>query len=300
MDAYVDWNTIFKQVLAQVGTATAIVAVLGLLGKLAVENYFKAGVEVLKAGLKSKNDEELARVKHGFESALLAEKANAEKGIFLFQHTVETQAARDERVRRELAAWANPILGAVEDLIARLVNILEGNGYEGLDPVTATSNSDWAMEHDYFLTSTLYLICRYFCWTRMLEEELSFEIFRSHCEMDEFFRNLIAVSKALGDFPPRYDGTGNDTQVFRLQQRALGEALSIREGKRRACLGYNLFVTRRADTADKEVRPFLEPLEKLIDRVKPGERRFARLGAVLKALKGLETNCRKLLAMPEA
>lgn len=295
-----DWDTLVQQVFAQVGTAAAIVGGLALVGKLAVERYFKAGLEKLKSDLKKQTELELLGIKNKFESDLLVEKTNAEKGIFLFQHGVETQAAGDERVRRELLAWANPILGAVEDLGARLTNILDAKGYEGLDSQTATLNPDWSMDYDYFLTSTLYQFSRYFCWIGMLEEDLSFEVFRSHKEMDEFMGNVIAVSKALGDYPPRYEGTGNDTQVFRLQQRAIGQAMAIREGRRRACLGYNVFVARRADAADKEVRPFFAPLEKLVDGLKPGERRFARLVAVRNALKGLEEHCRLLLVAPRA
>ena len=297
-----NWNAIIYQVLGQIGTAAAIAAALGVVGKLAVDHFFKAGIEALKAELKSKNDRELAEVKHRFESALLVEKTNAEKGVFLFQHSVETQAAGDERVRRELSAWASPILSAVEDLTARLANILDAKGYEGLDPQTAALNPNWSMDYNYFLTSTLYQFSRYFCWIGMLEEELSFEVFRSHKEMDEFMGNVIAVSKALGDYPPQTPlaGTGNDTQVFRLQQRAIGEALAIRDGRRRACLGYNVFVTRRADTADTQVRPFLVPLEKLIDCVKPGELRLARLDTVRNALLVLKENCRRLLVTPQA
>ena len=295
-----DWNTILKQVLAQVGTAAAIVAALGFLGKLAVEHYFKADLEKLKSDLKKQTELELLGIKNKFESDLLVEKANAEKGVFLFQHSVETQASGDERVRRELSAWANPILSAVEDLSARLANILDTKAYEGLDTQTAALNPDWSMDHEYFLTSTLYQFSRYFCWIGMLEEELSFEVFQSHKDMDEFMGNVIAVSKALGDYPPHYDGTGNDTQVFRLQQRAIGEGMAIREGRRRSCLGYNVFVSRRADATDKQLRPFLAPLEKLIDCLKPGERRFARLLAVRKALKGLEEHCRLLLVAPKA
>lgn len=70
----------------------------------------------------------------------------------------------------------------------------------------------------------------------MLEEELSFEVFRSHKEMDEFLAKVIAVSKALGDYTPQppLSGNANDTQVFRLQQRAIGETLASREEERRA------------------------------------------------------------------
>ncbi len=92
------------------------------------------------------------------------------------------------------------------------------------------------MDSGYFMASTLYQFGRYFCWIGMLEEELSFEVFRSHKEMDEFLAKVIAVSKALGDYTPQppLSGNANDTQVFRLQQRAIGETLASREEERRA------------------------------------------------------------------
>jgi hypothetical protein len=73
------------------------------------------------------------------------------------------------------------------------------------------------------MNSTLYLFGQYFCWIRMLEEELNFELFESQVEKDEFFFAVREVSKALSDFPPSYSCSGKDFQVFRLQQRVIGE-----------------------------------------------------------------------------
>jgi hypothetical protein len=298
----VDWNVVFNQVLTQIGTAATVVGVVGFLGKLAVDHLFKAHLESLKAELRHKNDKELLEVKNKFELDLLNEKSTADKGIILFQHSLESGAASDERIRRELVAWANPIQDAVKGLNSRLHNILDPKeqGYLALDPKTAKDDPNWSIDHEYFLTSTLYYFGQYFAWIRMLEEELNFEIFRSHDQKGEFFRHVILVSKALGDYHSSspYAGTGNDTQVFRLQQRAIGEALAIREGKRRACMPYNVFATRKRDTADTMVLPFLAPLIHLVDCLKPGERRYARLEAVWTALRGLEQNCQQLLDMP--
>ena len=47
-----NWPQMMLQAFAQVTTVTAIVAILAVVGKLAVEKFFQSGVEVLKAELK--------------------------------------------------------------------------------------------------------------------------------------------------------------------------------------------------------------------------------------------------------
>src|SRR4051794_8965083 len=45
---------------------------------------------------------------------------------------IETEQEKQERIRQEIIRWANPILGAVTDLEARLRNILDDDGYLAL------------------------------------------------------------------------------------------------------------------------------------------------------------------------
>lgn len=178
-----NWNQVFADVVAQIGTAAAIVTALAVIGKIAVEKFFAAGVETLKAELKRSNDLELARVKNDFALALQGEKARNEVEKVSFQQYLEDEATARDRIRREILAWANPILNSVYDLEARFItNILHKGGFEALDPRSATADPNWSSSHDYFLHSTMYLFARYFCWVYMLQEELSFELFRSDAD----------------------------------------------------------------------------------------------------------------------
>jgi hypothetical protein len=78
--------------------------------------------------------------------------------------------------------------------------------------------------------STVFLFSQYFCWIRLLEEKLSFELFERQTDKDTFFNKVEEVARTLASFPLRelngIPGRG-DLQVFRLQQRAIGE-ISLR------------------------------------------------------------------------
>jgi hypothetical protein len=282
-----------------------------VIGKIAVDKFFQSGLEVLKAGLKQKNDHELAllkadlarqgnleiaAVRHDLEKELLAEKLKADNQRDRFHQQIQDEAAAEDRVRSQIVLWANPILSAVRSLELRLNNILNDSGYEGLDAVHPPKDMNWSVSYDYFLHSTMYLFAQYFCWVRMLELELSFEVFGSRVVKESFFAGLVKVSKALGDYhPPSYEGNDPDTQVFRLQQQAIGEILSLE--KKQRCLGYASFLTK---IADPHTAVHFLPLKNLFDNIKPGEKRWNRLTAVLDAISGFRKDCEGLLALERA
>ena len=164
-----------------------------------------------------------------------------------------------------------------------------------LDENSTSANPDWSISYSYLFNSTLYLFGQYFCWVHMLQQELSFELFRSHLEKDESFAAIRKVSDAIGNFPPPVSGIGNDAPVFRLQQRAIGEVLAATRDGSRSCLGYSEFVDKKLDLQFYSV---FELLQNLIDQVKPGERRWNRLQTVYDAPSELEEHCRKLLRHP--
>jgi len=136
----------------------------------------------------------------------------------------------------------------------------------------------------------------------MLHQELSFELFRSQAEMRTFFAKVDKVSSKLSDFPPffegkekEYEGTGQDEQVFRLQQRAIGEILAARRGNRRACRSYAYFRTK---LVDRDFSSVFDPVRRLIDKLKPEDRRWKRLVDTHAALTELQGECNRLLKLP--
>lgn len=208
----------------------------------------------------------------------------------------EAASGKNERIRAEILRWANPILGIVGDLKHRLDNILKDAGYLALQQSPATPlPANWSVSYDYMLPSTLYLFCHYFYWVRRLQEELSFELFESHADKDAFLVKLRAVGDALGTWPlpkePRMC-TGTDVQVFKMQQRLLGEAGTVRgEGSR--CLGYDEFLEL---WEEPPLADYLGPLRRLLDGLDdPTSCRWQRLELVSSAIAGLENHCQQIL-----
>lgn len=206
---------------------------------------------------------------------------------------LEQEKDRTERIRTEILRWANPILGAVQDLRGRLDNILRQEGYFALNP-EYRETLQWSISYDYFIQSALYLFSIYFAYAEALREELSFELFRDQEEKRELFSALASVGKALGDFPPPYPCTGGDRQVFHLEQRSIGTVV-LREDDRTRCISYPDFQDKLSN--DKKFNLNFSPLRKLLDGVEPdsGNCRWKRLEAVDAALAQVNVVCRKIL-----
>jgi len=129
----------------------------------------------------------------------------------------------------------------------------------------------------------------------MLQDELSFELFETQNEKDTFFQAIHNVSRSLSSFPlsSNYGCKEKNTQVFSLQQRAMGELLIIREGERKRCMSYPEFLERMNS---KEFQHHFQPLMVLLDRIHPDDEcKWKRLEATAAALRDLEKVCKELL-----
>jgi hypothetical protein len=100
----------------------------------------------------------------------------------------------------------------------------------------------------------------------------------------------------LGSYPPDYTCSGPDVQVFRLQQRALGELIIRRENDEDRSWTYPEFV----DAMKKpEVSDHFASLRQLLEAIRPDDDcRWKRLIATNRALQELATVCRDLLDLP--
>lgn len=307
----VNWN----DVLTTIGSTAVIVAAFGWLVKFAITELFKRNLEAHKAQLKHASDRDLktyedelkrateiklAQFDQDGQAALLEQTASFERQMLKFQAEVTAESARSDRVRQEIERWANPILGAVRDLQARLRNILSDIGYVALSrkPLAdATPPQDWAIRYDYFLPSTVFLFCQYFCWVRLLRERLNFDLFSESAEKDRFFSKVRAVNGALSRWPLEElkDVVEiEDLQVFTLQQRALGETLVEGQGDDAQCMRFATFLDR---WADNDFKSKFEPMEKFVDGLTPyAARRWRRLQLMHSALGELRAECERILA----
>ncbi|MBE1491855.1 hypothetical protein [Plantactinospora soyae] len=204
------------------------------------------------------------------------------------------ERSRREAVRREALKWTTPILMAADELNSRLGNVLEGGAYPALEPGWRRPDS-WSMSHDYLRSSTLYLFSAYFSYVQLLRRSLNFELFRSQEEKDALFGGIEAVASALATYPTPWSSAGRDAQVFRLQQRALGELLFVDGVEGPTCMTYADFTGRM--TEDRFVQQ-LAPLRELLDGLMPVQEdcRWRRLVETRNELYALSKVCRGLLA----
>lgn len=209
---------------------------------------------------------------------------------------LDIEESKRERIRQEIVRWANPILGTVEDLEYRLKNILQNGGYRALsNECDGMLNPNWSISYSYYMNSTLYLFGQYFAWIQMLNKELNFEIFQSQNEKDEFFKAIYKVSDSLGKFPANVPCSGKDTQVFKLQQRTIGEIMIDPENNQPRCMNYSDFLVKLNETSFRE---HFEALGYLIEDLHPlQECRWKRLIDTLSSLIELKECCKNILKL---
>lgn len=293
-----DWNSIFTTL----GSTAIVVAAIGFVAKSIFNHLLsKASAEhsnalqVLSNEKKAALDSELKRRTDAF---LLEQKAAFDKQLEIFKADVASSSAKEDRIRDEVVRWANPILISIEMLRNRLDNILDDDAHSLLSPASdPDQSSGWSAAYEYFFPSTLFLFCQYFCWTRLLEEDLSFEMFEKHEVKDAFFARLRNASSMLSKFPldllEELPGGKHDRQVFTLQQRLLGEIVAVDGGNENVCMRYAQFL----EEYDKpQFKNRLQPLIKLLEGVQPADQhRWRRLELFRDALKEVSVECRRLL-----
>jgi hypothetical protein len=209
---------------------------------------------------------------------------------------LETTKERDDRIREEVIRWANPILGSVRDIRRRIDNILRHQGYPVLHP-EYTQSGQFSISYDYFMNSSLYYFGEYFSYALALRSSLSFELFRSQDEKDKLLKALDSVESAFGAYPPHYSCSGEDRQVFTLQQRSMGSALlSDKDGNQ--CISYPKFCEALEDDSYAVI---FSPLKDFLERLtpSPSDCRWMRLEAVYAALTEVDAVCQKILGSPQ-
>lgn len=287
-----------EELIKFLGGSIVVVGAAAWLAKSLVKGLLEKDLKAFE----HKAEEELERLK-----GTMARKANSELETLRDRlqrdresegRSAQATAARNERIRGEVLKWANPILGAVADLRSRLVNILHDDADVALHASRRLpAKPGWSIQYAYFMPSTLYLFCTYFHWVRRLHEELSFELFETQHDKDAFLAQLRKVSDALGGWPMDPPCSGDDAQVFNLQQRVLGEALTVRSDGSR-CMGYDEFLE---NWEDAPLSIHLAPLRELLQEPNRSDCRWRRLQDTLAALASVEAHCRQILqAVPIA
>ncbi len=258
-------------------------------------NRYKSKLQTEVEDHKNRLNKELESHKSELQTEIENHKSELNKHLESHKSGLRKDDEREARIRDEALKWANPILGSVRQLRYRLGNILDNEGWVALEP--GFTQDDWSMTYEYFMSSTLYAFATYFHWVERLEAAMSFELFETQEEKDRLLGAIAAVSRALGSYPPNFECDGEDAQVFRYQQQAIGEALILRssgDSTSARCMNHDEFL--RALTQGDSLETRLSPLRSLIEEVNPGSGcRWQRLEEVRKHLLELEGVCASLL-----
>jgi hypothetical protein len=293
----IDWNAIGVTL-----TSTAVVvAGMTYLAKKIFEHFLKHDLEAHKVHLKEQADARLRALEHENARNMAVYKEQLDEQLKRFDAELAKSAQKEERVRLEIDRWSNPILGAVRGLHKRLENILARKAFVALRP-GSPQNPDWKLEYEHFFPATVFLFAQFFCWVRLLEERLTFDLFEGTAERDDLLARIRAVQQALSDYPLKgSDGLpeGTDAQVFLLQQRQAGEALIVGSEESPRCMRYADFMAKWNDREESQRAAFRSafgPLVSLLDRLDPEQkRRWYRLDVTWKRLVALDEACTKRL-----
>lgn len=296
--AVIDWAAVLTALTTTTLVSGAVVAVAAFLGRSIFQWMTGRDLQAHKEQLAQEREKALERMRDEARRALAEQSAQAERSLEALKTRLGQAAKREDHIHDELRRWANPILGAVKDLAGRLRNILEDGAFVGLAPDTSLDRG-WSLSHPYFLHSTVYLFAQYFCWTRLLREELSFHLFESDEEKDAFFETQLEAARCLSSWPlpTGAPGRAQDAQVFLLQQRQMGEALIVDGAAGPACMRYADFEARWE--ADDTFRKPFEPLCAFLVQVSPEtEARWWRLERMEEKLRRVQDACRRILDLP--
>jgi hypothetical protein len=194
--------------ISALGGATVPAAVLGYLGKTFIEERRQKDFEDYKA--------------------VVAERAGIRTTVKKYSRAILLSAGdlqdRLWHLCEEIAPSDNKILLVNDDL--------------------ATICDSWPMTKRHYLTSTMYLFARYFCWVEILKSRISLLEFNDDTETSAFNYHIKRVERmfaetGLHDFAKPKPST--DKPLFQLMQSEIGECLRDNSGGEDQCKPFHQF-----------------------------------------------------------
>lgn len=255
-------------------------------------------VETHKAKLALENSKAIDTAKFEFEQQLILRRGEVDLFREGYKLSAESEKQRAERLRTQIQRWALPIQGAIGDLSHRLRDVLTDDGYLMLDETTEKIDG-WSADYGYFMSSTVYYFAQYFCWTRLMQQQMGYELFESTGDMRKFIDYVNTIGDTLSRFPYYPDGDPDDMrdfQVFRLQQRAIGELLLTRLPSGEQVMTYREFFDKWSANTDEEFLRHIKPIVQFLNAIKnSGDLRWTRLDRLVSDLDEFSTLCNALL-----
>jgi hypothetical protein len=168
---------------------------------------------------------------------------------------------RADQTRRKVSQYSEPLVRAAYDLQARLYNSLRKDYLSHLSGLGES-------EAVYAVTNTLFLFAEYLCWVEILRKETELLSMTESGHDRALATCLLRIDGILssGD-----DRDNLDFRIYRGQQRAIGELLSIwsTDGRAPTCLGFAKFTIKLRDDAD--FAHWFAPLERDVRKLMSGQ-----------------------------
>jgi hypothetical protein len=147
-----------------------------------------------------------------------------------------------------VAKYRDPLLLAAVDLQSRLGNILEKNVLNYYNDPN---------RREFVTLYTAFLIGQYFSWTYILRRKVQFLRFSTDKKNKSLSDTIIAIQEAFstGEHNPH----DHLFMLWRPQQMAIGEIMTVAEGEELFCIKYSDF-TRNFNSGDATFREWFKPI----------------------------------------
>ena len=177
------------------------------------------------------------------------------------------QARREAKAK--LDSYREPLLASAYELQARLHNILCNRFLE------TYLFGENRVKQEAALESTLYVFAQFFGWREIIRREIQFLRFPRDAETRGTARLLQDIDETFLS-----NELGEQFMIWRVEQRGLGERMITTSDGKPRCMGYAVFIERRAKMSE-----WLDPLERdLEDLGDEGRERLRELQHLLLAL----------------
>jgi hypothetical protein len=297
----IDWSSVLQTLTA----TTVLAAAIAWLAKTLITHFLDRNLRNTEAALHDATEKELVRLKAATDTELETLRIQASHALESYRAQVAAAESKRARIASEVVTWSNPVLEAVDNLDGCLKNILENDAFCLLSKIPICQlNRNWSITHETFMPNALYQFSRYFCRVGLLNEALSYELFESKQDRDQFFSKIWAVSRALSGFPHRElpelcsqqtQDEPVDAQMMGSEQASLGGAIRVSSDGKVRCLPYAEFL-QKLDEDDPVLCKQIAPLRRFLEGINPNSVcRWHRLRLMRQGLIELKEHWESLL-----
>lgn len=170
------------------------------------------------------------------------------------QARLASQARRRE-AEAVLAKYQEPLVHAAYELQSRLYNILE---LEFLQKYYIDADDEG--QRDYAVRNTVYVVGQYFGWSEILRREIQF---LSYSDSNKTRRVADCQRGIVEKFQSDEEHRGRPFQIWRGEQRAIGELMIDSDATPVQCIGYATFAQNKLPAA----LPWFKRLEADIEAI---------------------------------